>query len=100
MGLVSYNSGGEASVRAYSDETHHELDLEVKRIVDECYLRTRELLESKRDLIGNLAEALLEHESMNLPKIINVIGDRPFPMKEGVKEYLQELEHRERQEEE
>ena len=100
MGLVSYNSGGEMSVKAYSDETTHEIDLEVKKIVDDCYARTKELLLSKKDLIGNLAEELLVHESMNLPKIIKVLGDRPFPMKESVKEYLQELETREKQEQE
>ena len=100
MGLVSYNSGGEMSLKAYSDETHHEIDQEVKKIVDECYARTKELLESKRDLIEKLAEELLEHESMNLPKIVKVLGERPFPMKESVKEYLAELESRERQEEE
>lgn len=88
MGLVSYNSGGEMSVKAYSDETTHEIDVEVKKIVDDCYARTKELLLSKKDLIENLAEELLVHESMNLPKIINVLGDRPFPMKESVKEYL------------
>ena len=100
MGLVSYNSGGEMSVKAYSDETTHEIDLEVKKIVDDCYARTKELLLSKKDLIGNLAEELLVHESMNLPKIIKVLGDRPFPMKDSVKEYLQELETREKQDQE
>jgi len=96
MGLVSYNSGGEMSVKAYSDETNHEIDLEVKKLVDECYARTKELLLSKKELIGNLAEELLVHESMNLPKIIKVLGERPFPMKESMKEYLQELENREK----
>lgn len=96
MGLVAYNSGGESSMKAYSDETNHEIDMEVKRIVDECYANTKELLESKRHLIEALAEELLEHESINLPKIIKVLGDRPFPMKESLKEYLSELTDRER----
>lgn len=47
-----------------------------------------ELLESKRELIENLAECLLEKESINLPEIINVLGDRPFEMKESIKNYL------------
>lgn len=37
---------------------------------------------------------------MNLPKIIKVLGDRPFPMKESMKEYLEELNSREQQEKE
>ena len=45
-----------------------------------------------------LAEELLAKESINLPQIIKVLGDRPFPMKESLREYLQELETRQRQE--
>ena len=88
MGLVAYNSGDEMSQKAYSDETNYEIDMEVKRIVDECYANVKNLLEDKRELIENLAEELLEHESINLPQIIKVLGDRPFPMKESLKEYL------------
>jgi spore coat polysaccharide biosynthesis protein SpsF (cytidylyltransferase family) len=37
---------------------------------------------------------LLAKESIGLPDIIRILGDRPFPMKETVKEYLQELMER------
>lgn len=33
-----------------------------------------------------------------MPQIIKVLGERPFPMKESLKEYLMELETRQRQE--
>ena len=52
------------------------------------------MLESKRELIEKLAEALLEKESINLPEIMKVLGDRPYPLKESIKEYLEELEKR------
>ena len=45
-----------------------------------------------------LAEELLAKESINLPSIIKVLGDRPFPMKESLKEYLVELESRSQKE--
>ena len=45
-----------------------------------------------------LAEELLAKESINLPAIIKVLGDRPFPLKESVREYLEELETREQKE--
>ena len=41
--------------------------------------------------VNSLAEELLAKESIGLPDIIRILGDRPFPMKETVKEYLQEL---------
>ena len=72
----------------YSEETAAEIDFEVKKIVDDCYSETKALLESKRDLIEQLAKELLEHESINLPQIMKVLGERPYPLKESIKEYL------------
>lgn len=34
-----------------------------------------------------------------MPEIIEVIGDRPFPMKESIKNYLAEMEKRRQDEE-
>jgi len=39
----------------------------VKKLVDECYVEVFNLLTEKRELIENLAECLLEKESINLP---------------------------------
>jgi len=52
------------------------------------------LLETKKVLIENLAEELLLKESIGLPDIIKVLGDRPFPMKATLREYLEELTER------
>ena len=49
-------------------------------------------------MFARLAEELLAKESINLPQIIKVLGDRPFPMKESLREYLVELETRSKQE--
>lgn len=49
------------------------------------------LLKSKKQLLQilfSLAEELLAKESIGLPDIIKILGDRPFPMKETVREYL------------
>jgi len=86
-------------MKPYSEETAQDIDSEVKRIVDECFEQTKELLESKRDLIASLAEVLLEKESINLPEIMKVLGERPYPLKESIKEYLEELEKRQKEEE-
>jgi spore coat polysaccharide biosynthesis protein SpsF (cytidylyltransferase family) len=45
-----------------------------------------------------LAEELLAKESIGLPDIIRILGDRPFPMKESVREYLQEMMERKEKE--
>jgi hypothetical protein len=48
--------------------------------------------------VCRLAEDLLEKESINLPQIIKILGERPFPMKQAIKDYLSEIENREKQE--
>lgn len=49
-------------------------------------------------LLVRLAHELLDKESINLPQIIKILGDRPFEMKQSVRDYLQELETREHKE--
>ena len=47
-------------------------------------------------IVFRLAELLLAKESINLPQIITVLGERPFPMKEALKDYLREIESRDK----
>ena len=52
MGLVGYNSSQEESyTKPYSEKTAAALDQEVRKIVNECLERTRELLAPKKQLI-------------------------------------------------
>ena len=51
IGLIGYSSEGESYGKPYSESTNEIIDEEVKLIVDECYSKTKELIESKRDLI-------------------------------------------------
>lgn len=99
MGLVSYQAE-EGYQKPYSEATGSKIDVEVKKIVDECYQSTKELLESNRERIEKLAERLLEKEVVTLPDIIECLGERPFPMKENLKEYLEEIKERQKEEEE
>ena len=42
----------------------------------------------------SLAEELLRKETVNLMDIVKVLGERPFPLKESLREYLTELRER------
>ena len=50
--------------------------------------------------IYSLAETLLAKETISLPDIVDILGDRPYPMKESVKEYLEEMINRRKKENE
>lgn len=54
----------------------------------DCTLTTRKLIESHANHIENLAKALLEKETLDLQKIIAILGERPFPPKSNYKAYL------------
>ena len=46
-----------------------------------------------------LAQRLLEKETLSLPDIVNVLGPRPYPHKQSILDYLEELRDREKKEE-
>ena len=50
--------------RNYSDEIAYEIDKEVRRIIDECYSRARQVLTEHKVLLERIAKALLERESL------------------------------------
>ena len=45
-------------------------------------------------LIYSLAEKLLEKETIGLPDIVEILGPRPFPHKQNLLDYLEELKER------
>lgn len=57
-------------------------------------------MNSKKDKIEALAVRLLEKETIALPDIVEILGPRPFPLKDSILEYLEELKERNREDEE
>jgi cell division protease FtsH len=51
--------------RSYSEETAHEIDGAVKKIVDDAFRRTVNLLRAKRSILERGARQLLEHETLD-----------------------------------
>lgn len=72
LGLIHYGDDGEevfigrdlAHTRSYGETIAGEIDAEVKRIVDECYARARDLIEQHRDVLDACAALLLEKEKI------------------------------------
>ncbi|HUL21976.1 MAG TPA: ATP-dependent zinc metalloprotease FtsH [Thermodesulfobacteriota bacterium] len=61
--------------REYSEDTAKQIDEEVKKIVDDTYLRVKEILAAKKDKLGELARLLLEKEVVeeaDLKKILEL----------------------------
>ena len=67
------------------------MDKTIREIVRDEYHKTKQLLDSKRELIEQLADKLIEKETVNLPDIIEILGERPYGMNETMREYLEEM---------
>src|SRR3989442_2125691 len=65
--------------RNYSEEIAYEIDKEVRRIIDECYERAREILIANREKLDRVAKALLERESLEGEEISKAMAGEPLP---------------------
>ncbi|MFH1573340.1 MAG: ATP-dependent zinc metalloprotease FtsH [Acidobacteriota bacterium] len=63
--------------RDYSEDTAILIDREVKRIVEECYQTAVSILESHKEAMVRLAEALLEYETLDSHEIAGIIKGKP-----------------------
>ena len=66
-----------ASKRQYSEETAHEIDQEVRKVVDSCHRHAKELLEKHKDDLDTLAGQLLEKEVMNADEVYEILPHLP-----------------------
>ncbi len=72
LGLIHYGDDSEevfigrdlAHTRSYGEQIASEIDLEVKRIVDECYIHAKELIRKHKDILDACAALLLEKEKI------------------------------------
>jgi cell division protease FtsH len=60
--------------RNYSDETARLIDEEVKRLVDESYLKARTVLQQNLDKLNILSNALLEKEVLDGEEVKRLLG--------------------------
>ncbi len=74
LGLVNYESSDEEEVflgrdlghaKNFSEETAMQIDMEVKRIMDECYAQARKILEDNMDILHRCAGLLLEKDRID-----------------------------------
>jgi len=103
IGMLNYGDNSEqpflgyaiASGRDYSEETAYKIDTEIKRIVDVAYQETRELLEDHREQLDQIAEALLDKETVERNEILQILGieddDVEQIVPENVAEHLREI---------
>lgn len=78
--------------KSYSEATAEKIDKEVKSIIDECYYRTKALLEKHRTHLEVIAKELLEKEILFQSDLERLIGKRPFDKLTNYQEFTNEKE--------
>ena len=87
LGRVSYQtegrspflSGGGANDSSWSEAppTAREIDLEVRRILDETLAETRSLLTARREALEEITQVLIERESIDTLELQEVLDQHP-----------------------
>lgn len=65
--------------RNFSNEIAHEIDKEVRKIIDECYQDAKKILLENRDLVKLLADSLLEYETLTKEQIDSLVETGHMP---------------------
>ncbi|KHF38316.1 ATP-dependent zinc metalloprotease FtsH [Halalkalibacter okhensis] len=89
------NSGGQVFLgrdiqneQNYSDAFAHEIDLEVQRIIKECYDRCKQILTENKDSLDLVAETLLKLETLDAEQIKSLINEGKLPDNHHTNKYL------------
>ena len=65
--------------RNFSDTVAHEIDIEMRKIVDECYKKATKILKENLDLVHLIANALLEKETLTHEEIVYLAEHGELP---------------------
>jgi len=83
IGNISYyDSSGQNEYsfnKPFSEETARTIDVEIHKMVEECYTKAKQLLTDNRDKLNQLAEILLLKEVIFREDLEKIFGKRPFP---------------------
>jgi AFG3 family protein len=64
--------------RPYSEKTAKAMDEEAKKLVDEAYQRTLNLLQGHKEDVEKVAKLLIDKETITHDDVLELVGPRPF----------------------
>jgi cell division protease FtsH len=68
-----------AQHRDFSEETARQIDLEVRRLIDEAYQSAHNIVETNADAMHRIAAALLERETIDAEEVQMLIDGKTLP---------------------
>ena len=85
----------------FSDQVAHEIDQEVRKIIDECYEKAKEILRTHKKLVDVLAETLMTKETLTKEEIEDIVeanSDIKIKREEKLSDQIKEDIEEEKQE--
>lgn len=92
VGHVSFrDDAGEYGLlgKPYSEETSKMIDEEVRKLINDAYNRTKNLINEQKENLEKLAHELLNKEILFQQDLEVLIGKRPFDTKTTLQEYME-----------
>ena len=66
-------------VRNFSENVAHEIDTEMRKIINQCYEDAKKIIKENRDLLNLIAESLLEYETLTKEQIDYLVENGHMP---------------------
>ena len=73
--------------RNFSDHVAHEIDCEIRRIINECYADAKRIISENKDLLKLIAEALMEYETLTQEQIEYLVEHGKMPEEVSLETY-------------
>ncbi|SBT77076.1 ATP-dependent zinc metalloprotease FTSH, putative [Plasmodium ovale] len=91
IGLVSFqqNSNNDyAFYRPHSECLAHQIDNEVRILIESQYKRVKSILLKNEKHVHNLANLLYNKETLSYHDIVQCVGERPYPVKSNYEKFV------------
>lgn len=75
-----------------SEETQRQIDLETRKIVDQCYKQAEQILEENRDILDTMCAALMKYETIDSSQIDELMERKPVSDPDG---WIEDDHHKE-----
>ena len=78
----------------FSNEVAHEIDLEMRKIVNSCYERAKQILSENQDMIKLIVDALLERETITKEQIDYLVEHGTMPPEDDEEQVVDNKEEK------
>ena len=76
----------------FSNEVAHEIDIEMRKIINECYENAKKIISENRDLLELIASSLLKYETLTKEQIDYLVENGKMPVEDETEEISENID--------